>query len=244
MRLKLGLLAAAMAFPAQAVVGPTSQDPRFAAHAIMVLKTEGRSASFCTGVVVATDIVLTAAHCVAAKGSMRVHFRDGAGQPVLLEVAEVAVHPGYRAGAQKTRERTVDLALVRSARPLPARFAAAALDSRGAWAPGQAFLIAGYGVARFGAGETSGTLRIGEIEARPPVSKQLLWARDRNSSGTGACTGDSGAPIFDASGSTVVAITAWADGDGKAFCGALTQGTLVAPHRGWIEEISQRWGAY
>ena len=244
MRLEIMALAVLAASPALAVVGPARQDGRFAAQTIMLLKSEGKRASFCTGVVIARDIVLTAAHCATDKAGMRVHFRDGAGKPVLLEVAEVAVHPGFRPDAKRTRERTVDLALVRSARPLPDSFSPAALDESGVWTLADRFLIAGYGVARFGAGETSGTLRTGELEARAPVSRVLLWTSDRGKSGTGACTGDSGAPIFDAGGAKVVAIAAWADGTGTSFCGSLTQGTLVAPQRGWIEETLRRWGAY
>ena len=111
---------AVCAAPALAVVGPSQTDGRFAAQAIMVLKSEGGRAGFCSGVVVAPDAVLTAAHCASNKANMRVHFRDLANKLVLIEVVDVAIHPGFRADAQKTRERTVDLALVRSARPLPA----------------------------------------------------------------------------------------------------------------------------
>ena len=243
MRKILAVLAIAMsATSTQAVVGPSTQDGRYAAHAIMILKRSAAKAGYCSGVVVARDIVLTAAHCVGDPANLRVHFRDSAGQPVLLKVAEVAVHPGFRANAKEARVRTVDLALVRSAEPLPASFVAAQLDETGAVEVGAAFTIAGFGIARENAPETSGTLRNGALVARAPLSKVLLWAKDRGDSGTGACTGDSGAPIFDATGTKVVAITAWADGAGKALCGKLTQGTLVAPQRGWISEVLLRWG--
>ena len=243
MRKMLVFLAlAASAMSAQAVVGPSTQDGRYAAHAIMILKRSAAKAGYCSGVVIARDIVLTAAHCVADPANLRVHFRDSAGQPVLLKVADVAIHPGFRANAKEARVRTVDLALVRSAEPLPASFVPAVLDETGAVEVGAAFTIAGFGIARENAPETSGTLRTGALTARAPLSKVLLWAKDRDASGTGACTGDSGAPIFDAAGAKVVAITAWADGAGKAFCGKLTQGTLVAPQRGWINEVLLRWG--
>ena len=58
--------------------------------------------------------------------------------------------------------------------------------------------------------------------------------------GSGACTGDSGGPVLDPAG-TLGAITAWAEGTGKARCGALTQGVLVAPQRGWIEGVLAGW---
>ena len=59
--------------------------------------------------------------------------------------------------------------------------------------------------------------------------------------GSGACSGDSGGPIFGAD-SSVVALTVWAEGAGKAGCGALTQGLLIAPQRGWIDGVMKSWG--
>ena len=238
---KLFAALAILATPANAVVGPSTEGGPLSAHVLMILKRQANAAGFCSGVVIAPDVVLTAAHCVSDKGNLKVHFRDAAGQPVLLEVAAVAVHPGYHADAQKSRVRTVDLALVKSAAPLPAQFVPAQLDEAGIWTPGQGFVLAGFGLSREGDGKTGGTLRLGALEARAPVSKLLLWTKDAGNSGTGACTGDSGAPIFDAGRSRVVAITAWADGAGKALCGSLTQGTLVAPVRGWIEGVLQQW---
>ena len=55
------------------------------------------------------------------------------------------------------------------------------------------------------------------------------------------CTGDSGGPIYAQSG-TVAALSAWADGDARHFCGDLTQGVLVAPQRGWIDSVLRGWG--
>ncbi len=78
----------------------------------------------------ARDVVLTAAHCAAPGAEHRVHFRDEAGAPVLLEVAARAVHPGYDAGAIAGRRRSIDLALLRTDVPLPARFVPAALAGR------------------------------------------------------------------------------------------------------------------
>ena len=226
---------------AVAIVGPATDGASQASHVLMILKRSAKSAGFCTGVVVAPGVVLTAAHCVTDKNNLKLHFRDASGAPVLLEVADVAVHPDFHADAQKTRVKTIDLALVRSASPLP--FSPAALDDSGVVAVGAAYTIAGFGLAREGDGTSGGTLRLGALEARAPLSKILLWAKDRAGSGTGACTGDSGAPIFDATGAKVVAITAWADGAGKALCGSLTQGTLVAPQRGWIDGVLRGWGA-
>ncbi len=102
--------------PAGAVVGGRPA-PEAAGSAVMVLSSNG---GVCTGIVVAPDAVLTAGHCVAARAEHRVHYKDAAGAPVLAEIAARALHPGYDSGAVAGRRRSIDLALVRLAAPLPA----------------------------------------------------------------------------------------------------------------------------
>ena len=186
--------------------------------------------------------VLTAAHCVPGGGDLRVHFKDEGGAPVLLNVADVIRHPGYRADAVKSRQRSIDLALIRLPDDLPARFRPAALGSIDSAAVGTPFRVAGFGVGQEGEGASSGLLRQGTIEARAPLSSLLLWARDPAGRGTGACTGDSGGPVLDANSDTVDALTLWSAGDGAHRCGALTQALWLGPQRGWIDAILHGWG--
>ena len=47
--------------------------------------------------------------------------------------------------------------------------------------------------------------------------------------------------MFDADG-RVVAVVAWTNGAGGRGCGAITQGPLLAPARGWIATIRANWG--
>ena len=227
---------------AQALVGPAEDGGALEAQTLMVLKRSRAGAGFCTGVVVARNVVLTAAHCVTKLDDVRVHFHERAGQPMLWPVNAIAVHPQYRANAIKTRERSIDLALVRMVDPLPERFAPARLSSSGVSA-GMRLRIAGYGVSREGWGDTSGVLRAGTLVVREPLSAVILWAEDPLKKGLGACTGDSGGPIFDESGATLVAVTDWSAGDGHgSTCGKLTQGALIAPQRGWIDSVLAGWG--
>ncbi|MBX9759143.1 MAG: S1 family peptidase [Beijerinckiaceae bacterium] len=239
MGLKSLALAAALvlaAANAQALVGssePASADA--AASAVMVLKQGKGGAAFCTGVALSRTAVLTAGHCVTGAQSLAVNY-GGYGQPRLVNVTGVSVHPEFVPDAVRKRVRSIDLAIVRLAEPLPASITPARLDAQGEVKAGQRFTIAGFGLAREGEEASAGRLRMGSLVAREPVSKILLWAHDPAAKGFGACTGDSGGPIFAADGS-VAAITTWSTGAGKKRCGDITQGALVAPQRGWIERV-------
>lgn len=229
------VIASAATGPAAAMVAGADA-PGLARHTVMVLGSKG---GFCTGVVVARNAVLTAGHCATGSGDYRVHWKDAAGQPVLVKPAAIAPHPQFDRAGATARRRTVDLALIRLAEPLPASFTPLPLGSAMP-TTGQAWTVAGYGLATEGDPRTGGTLRqasLGVVEPYGP-SKILVWLR--GTPGSGACTGDSGGPILDPIG-TLGAITAWAEGTGKARCGALTQGVLVAPQRGWIEGVLAGW---
>ncbi len=226
----------------RAVVGPSRTEERLEAHAVMVLNSTGRTAGYCSGVVTAPDAVLTAAHCVPPGAGLKVFYRDAGGAPVLLDVAAVERHPGYRADAIRRRERSVDLALLRLPAPLPDRFTPATLGgAEPPTRPGTRFLVAGYGLGVEGAPASSGTFRAAVLAARPPLSDLLLWAADPDGGGAGACTGDSGGPVFAADRDTVVAITVWSAGAGRSQCGALTQAVWLRPQKEWIDGVLARW---
>ncbi|WP_407942775.1 trypsin-like serine protease [Methylobacterium ajmalii] len=227
-----------LATPARAVVGGLdAPDAALARSSVMVLSSRG---GVCTGIVLARDVVLTAAHCAAPGVEHRVHFRDEAGAPVLLGVAARAVHPGYDAGAIAGRRRSIDLALLRTETALPARFVPAVLAEAPA-AAGTPLTLGGYGVARPGDHRSTGTFRTATLPVVEPYgpSRILVWLKGATASG--ACEGDSGGPVAGAGGG-VLAVTTWASGAGKAPCGGVSQGVLVGPQRAWIDRTTAAWG--
>ena len=234
----------AQASPARAVVGPANEHGPLEAHVVMVLTRVPGASAFCSGAVVAPDVVLTAAHCLNTAANSVVFFRGEDGAPATRAVSTIAIHPDFHRDAIAKRLRSIDLALVRLAAPLPSRFRAAALASSSAVAVGQPFRVAGFGLGRENVGATGGVFRWGAIAAREPLSQVLLWAEDPAHGGLGACTGDSGGPVFAGDSDTVVAVTDWTTGPTKkSHCGGLTQGALVAPQRDWIDGVMRSWGA-
>lgn len=224
--------------PAHAVVGG-QENPEAAGSAVMVLSSKG---GVCTGIVVARDAVLTAGHCVAGAGEHRVHVRDEAGGPVLIDLAGRAVHPGYDAGAIAGRRRSVDLALLRTAEPLPSRFVPTPLSAAMPRA-GESLTVSGYGVSRPGEARSSGTFRSVRLPVVEPYGRStiLVWMKpDGTSAGAraGACQGDSGGPVAAAPGAPPLAVSAWIGG----ACGGVSQGVLLGPQRSWIDRTLAGWG--
>jgi hypothetical protein len=225
--------------PARALVG-AAPDGRFADRVAMVLIRGGDSAGFCSALVLGPRVLLTAAHCLRPLRDMAVHYRDGAGAAVIIPVDAAIPHPLYRADAIRARVESIDLALIRTARPLDPRFVAAAIGDSEPPAIGARTIVSGFGAAREGDWSSGGTLRSVTLAVREPRSTVLIWAADPDGKEAGACSGDSGAPVWSADGSTAIAIVAWAQAPHGKGCGGLTQGPLLAPVKGWIEATERK----
>ncbi len=235
-RLTTLLLAMSLgATDAAAIVGGAEDQGPLARRSVMVLSSNG---GVCSAVVLAEDVVLTAAHCVTGAAEHRVHFRDEAGEPVLIAPSAKAVHPGYEPKAVEKRKPSVDLALVRIPEALPARFEKAPLLAARP-ARDDSITVGGYGLAREGDAKTTGTFRTVLLKAIEPYgpSAILLWTKGRDAAG--ACQGDSGGPM--AAGDAVAAITSWSAPAKNGHCGGITQGVLVGPQRAWIDRTMAGW---
>ncbi len=240
-RLAIVVACAAPLAPSRALVG-AAPDGRFADRVAMVLMRGAGEAGFCSALVLDSRTLLTAAHCLRPTRDMAVHYRDASGAPVVIPVEAAIAHPLYRPDAIRSRVESIDVALIRTASPLDARFVGAALASGDGPAVGERVILSGYGAARDGDWKSGGELRSVTLAVREPASNVLIWASDPDGGVAGACSGDSGAPLWSADGAAAVAIAAWAQAPHGRGCGGLTQGPRLAPLRVWIEETRRRVG--
>jgi hypothetical protein len=200
-------------------------------HLVMIVSDHG---SLCSGVVLDRRVILTAAHCVSGGGSYRLHWRNETNQPVLAEPAQIIRHPDFKADAVKTRQRSVDLAILTSKTDLPPSFEPVTLVQAATPPPAKdsRLTIAGYGLRHEHDPNSAGQFATVTLPVIMPYGpgRILVWLGGKQS---GACAGDSGGGIFNEDGH-LVAVTIWSEGQGKNNCGTLTQGLLIAPQHGWI----------
>jgi hypothetical protein len=145
---------------------------------------------------------------------------------------------------------TADVALLQLEAPPQGKNAAALGAPQLPIVQGSRFTIAGIGVTIRGEGSSGGTIRAaGLIATGKPGTLQIrlvdpltLGARD----GLGACTGDSGGPVFEdrPGGSHVIGVISWSTGpNGSGGCGGLTGVTPLTLYRDWILQTARLWGA-
>ena len=225
----LGALAwlAFAAAPSPAMVGGAlPADQTIARHVVLIIGGN----NVCTGVAVAPDLVLTAAHCVLTNGKYRLVVFDGR-RPAVKDIASVAPHPQF-----SPRADAPNLA--------PATFS----DRRTPPAVGDPFIVAGFGVAVQGDRKTAGKLRAVTLVATDRPSSQQLSLVDPQklgeTAGLGVCNGDSGGPVFDARDHALIGIVSWtARADGEPACGFVSGVIPLARYRYWILETAARLGS-
>ena len=236
----------ALTQPAFAMVGGGSAPSPAVANAIVTIV--GSHGTSCTGTLIARDIILTAAHCIAPGTTYKmVDYKSK--PPRLLDIKRDAAHPQFNMQSLLAHRATADVALLQLASPLPTQPATLG----GALMPvavGQRLTVVGMGVAVRGDGRSGGVARAASLSVtgRPGTLQIRLVDPSTNNTraGLGACTGDSGAPAFLDSngGSVIIGVVSWSTGPNNASgCGGLTGVTPLALYRDWILKTARSWGA-
>ena len=246
--LSLLTMALLLATPAQAIVGGGTPQTEGVARSVVTIV--GSRGNFCTGSLIAPRLVLTVAHCVQPGADYKIVDYGTDGKPQLQNVRTVAPHPGFNMQAMVAHRATADVALLQLEIPLKGKSTVPVGAPQIPFQVGSRFTIAGIGVTVRGDGKSGGTTRVaGLVATGQPGTLQIRLVDPVTNGirdGIGACTGDSGGPVFEdkPGGPVIVGVISWSTGpNGSAGCGGLTGVTPLTLYRDWILQTARKWGS-
>ena len=205
------------------------------------------NAQFCGAVLVAPDIALTAAHCVARRKPGDIQVVTGADNlcrdheitGTRTDVRRIDLHPHYRRRAGR-----YDLALLTLAGSFPSEVRRITLGQP----PSGTATVLGWGRASSGGVPACRLMRV-DLEllsaaacsdAVPPDGSRrfdletMVCAQPKND-GADSCVGDSGGPLIegDISDGAILAIVSWGRGCSAGIPGIYARADLYAGSDGW-----------
>ncbi len=238
------IAAACTIWPASAMVGGAPPDN--AATAVVTIV--GSRGNFCTGSLIAPDLVLSAAHCTMPGTTYKIVDQDEKKQTLLRDVKRVALHPQFDVQGILAHRASADIALLQLTEPLLGRSPARIGAPHAPIASGQTFEVSGIGVTIAGNGRSAGVVRTATLAATgQPGTLQIRLVdpvTNNTRAGLGACTGDSGAPVFESQdgNSTIIGVVSWSTGpNNTSGCGGLTGVTPLTLYRDWILQTTRSW---
>jgi hypothetical protein len=241
-----GLLLSALA-PAHAIVGGGVPSAEGIGRSVVTIV--GSRGNFCTGALIAPRLALTAAHCVQPGAIYKIVEYGTDQKPQLKDVNSVAIHPAFNMHAMTDHRATADVALLHLEAPPKGKTPAALGAPQLPIGSASRFTIAGIGVTIPGEGSSGGSVRVAALvpTGRPGTLQIRLVdpVGQGTRGGLGACTGDSGGPVFEErpGGPAIIGVVSWSTGpNGSAGCGGLTGVTPLTLYRDWILQTGRGWG--
>jgi hypothetical protein len=170
-------------------------------------------------------------------------------QPVFRNIVGIVRHPQFSLKTMLAHRATADVALLKLETSL-SRTPAVLLPPRSRVVPGERFVLRGYGVSIRGEGNSAGRLRTATLVATGQPGNLQLRLFDPKSAGKtpgmGACTGDSGGPVYQEtpSGLAILGVVSWSTApNNEDGCGGLTGVTPLELYRTWITDQAARMGS-
>ena len=232
--------------PACAMVGETESLADFRSRPEAMILGTGKN--LCSAIVIAPSLLLTAAHCIMPGDTYKRVEIDAEGRPIFKPSAAVVQHPQFNIKSYLAHRATADVGLVKLKEPMAAAPMPLA-EPRQRIAPGDSFLVHGYGRSVRDDRNSAATLRAARLVATgQPGALQLRLvdpATGNNRPGRGACDGDSGAPVYqqNAGRMEIIGVVTWSTAaNNEAGCGGLTGVTPIELYRGWIVETARKMG--
>lgn len=228
----LALLALWQCGPASALVGADVADRTVQRYTVVIASAKGR----CSGVVLAQDIVLTAAHCVQAASNLGVGGRAGMRRQAipraeLTPVITIVQHPLYK----PADTGSADLAILKLAKPLPDRFIPAVINPR-RLTEGDDLIAAGYGQISATDMSVGTVLRMVLMRVSHASRNWITLVRVGEDETRGG-HGDSGGPVFAYRGMHSLVAVIVGGTDNK------TMAVALSAHYGWIRQTMERLGS-
>jgi secreted trypsin-like serine protease len=195
----LVLGAASTAFASEFIIGGTAVTASDPVASTTVLVTDGNY--ICTGSIIDQDLVVTAAHCVAAPAeNLRIVFaldlNGTIDKSMVLPITGYLANPGWQGEASQGVDQH-DIAIIRLNGAIPAGYKPATLlssQASAALAKGDVTELAGYGITNAQTQDGAGLLREVGVKILKQLGSTEVVLDQR--SGKGACHGDSGGPAF------------------------------------------------